>query len=253
MNKKIVIPTVIGIIVVIVLIPISISMNQKPITLIENPDTEKTTLIKEKPLPVNEAIIPVNPSKPSISNATIILQKSSPTINISYVDSNSILKSSLNTKGISMSNPIKISGSSIAKFCTFYSDTEKQNSIQYCTSTELKDSGGKFLGNIHMIGSKDTPNAVLGVIQTDPFMSNLESLKITYQVMVDSLVCNCWQEQKPGNLESVSDWIDAIKVHHLEGKRTTSHSVIDGLAQKQLLVEVTTNTEGYLWKFIITN
>jgi len=93
----------------------------------------------------------------------------------------------------------------------------------------------------------------LGVIQTDPFMSNLDSLKVTYQVMVESLVCNCWQDQKPGNLGSVSDWIDAIKVHHLEGKRTTSHSEIDGLAQKQLLVEVTTNTEGYLWKFIITN
>jgi len=84
-------------------------------------------------------------------------------------------------------------------------------------------------------------------------MSNLESLKITYQIMVESLVCNCWQDQKPGDLESVSDWIDAIKVHHLEGKQTTSHSEIDGLAQKQLLVEVTTNTEGYLWKFIITN
>jgi len=253
MNKKIVAAAVIGIIVVIVLIAISIPMNQKSITLIEKPDTEKTTSIKEKPLPINETTIKVNPSKPSISNATIIPQKSSSTINISYADSNSILKSSLNAKGISMSNPIKISGSSIAKFCTFYSDTEKQNSIQYCTSTELKDSSGKFLGNIHMIGSKDAPNAVLGVIQTDPFMSNLESLKITYQIMVESLVCNCWQDQKLGNLDSVSDWIDAIKVHHLEGKRTTSKSEIDGLAQKQLLVEVTTNTEGYLWKFIITN
>jgi hypothetical protein len=216
-------------------------MNQKSMTLIEKPGTEKTNMITEKPLPVNETTIQINPQK-SYSPTTI-----------SYVDSNSILKASLKEKSISMSNPIKISGSSIAKYCTFYSDSEKQNSIQYCTSTELKDSGGKFLGNIHIIGSKDTPNAVLGVIQTDPFMSNLESLKITYQVMVETLVCNCWQVQKPGNLNSVSDWIDAIKVHHLEGKRTTSHSEIDGLAQKQLLVEVTTNTEGYLWKFIITN
>jgi len=253
MNKKIVISTIVGIIVVIILIAISIPMNQKPIITIEKPIDEQITHIKEKPLPVNETMTQTNPPKHSISNNTIISQKPLPTINISYVDSNSILKSSLDTKGISMSNPIKISGSSIAKFCTFYSDVEKQNSIQYCTSTELKDSNGKFLGNIHMIGSKEAPDTVLGVIQTDPFMSNLDSLKVTYQVMVESLVCNCWQDQKPGNLGSVSDWIDAIKVHHLEGKRTTSHSEIDGLAQKQLLVEVTTNTEGYLWKFIITN
>jgi len=253
MNKKFVIPIAIGIIIVIVLTTFSILMNQKSMTLIEKPSIEKTNMIPEKPLSVNETTIQINSQKPSISNTTAIPPKSSLPTTLSYVPSNSILKTSLKERGISMSNPIKISGSSIAQFCTFYSDAEKQNSIQYCTSTELKDSGGKFLGNIHMIGSKDTPNAVLGVIQTDPFMSNLESLKITYQVMVDTLVCNCWQDQKPGNLDSVSDWIDAIKMHHLEGKRTTSHSEIDGLAQKQLLVEVTTNTEGYLWKFIITN
>jgi hypothetical protein len=39
----------------------------------------------------------------------------------------------------------------------------------------------------------------------------------------------------------------------LEAKRTTSKSEINGLAQKDLLLEITTNTEGYLWKFIIPN
>jgi hypothetical protein len=152
-----------------------------------------------------------------------------------------------------MSTPLKISGGAIAKYCTFYSDPEKQNSIQYCTSTELKDNEGRFLGNIHMIGSENSTSAVLGVIQTDPAMSNLDSLKTAYQIMVESLVCDCWQDQKPGNLESISSWIDTAKSHHLEAKGTTSSSKISGLAQKQLILEVTTNTEGYLWKFIISN
>ncbi|MBS3923228.1 MAG: hypothetical protein KGZ37_08805 [Nitrosarchaeum sp.] len=176
-----------------------------------------------------------------------------PELNLSYVDSNSVLKSSLISNGILMSSPLKFTGDSIAQYCTFYQDDIKQNSITYCTSTELKDSDGKFLGNIHMVGTLDSPNAVLGVIQTDPYLSNLDSLKTTYQIMMDSLVCDCWQDKKPGNFESMSQWIDAAKSHHFEAKRTTSSSEISGLADKQLFLEITTNSEGYLWKLIISN
>lgn len=176
-----------------------------------------------------------------------------PELNLSYVDSNSVLKSSLMSNGILMSSPLKFTGDSIAQYCTFYQDDIKQNSITYCTSTELKDSDDKFLGNIHMVGTLDSPNAVLGVIQTDPYLSNLDSLKTTYQIMMDSLVCDCWQDKKPGNFESMSQWIDAAKSHHFEAKRTTSSSEISGLADKQLFLEITTNSEGYLWKLIISN
>ena len=104
-----------------------------------------------------------------------------------------------------------------------------------------------------MTGSKDSPDTVLGIIQTDPFMTQLDSVKTVYQTMIESLVCDCWTDQKPGGLDSVSAWIDAAKSHHLEGKHTTSSSQIDGLAKKQLFLEITTNTNGYLWKFVITN
>jgi len=174
-------------------------------------------------------------------------------LNFSYVDSNSILKSSLASDGILMSSPLTFTGSSIAKYCTFYQDEIKQNSINYCTSTELKDSEGNFLGNIHMVGTLDYPDAVLGVIQTDPYLSNLDSLKTTYQIMINSLVCDCWQDKKPGNFESISQWIDAAKSHHLEAKRTTSSSEVSGLADKHLFLEITTNSDGYLWKLILSN
>ena len=244
MNKKILLPVIFGIATAIILITLLVPINQKPIASTEKPIDEKPIPIRENPIPINETAIPINDTANTSSPITIMN---------SYVDSNSILKSLLASKGISMSSPLKISGSSLSKYCTFYSDTEKQNSIQYCTSTELKDSDGNFLGNIHMIGSMDSPSAILGIIQTDKQMSSLDSIKSIYQTMVESLVCDCWQDQKPGNLKSVSAWIDTAKSHHLEGKHITSNSKINGLAQKQLLLEVTTNTEGYLWKFIITN
>ena len=251
MNKKILIPVIFGIAIAIILITI-LPMNQKPITPTE-PINEKP--INEKPvtgpIPTRDTI-PLNETVSPIANDTIPIIPITP-IDFSYVESNSLIKSSLASKGISMSNPLTISGDAIAKYCTFYGDAKKQNSIEYCTSTELKDSEGKFLGNIHMVGSKDSPDAVLGIIQTDPYMSQIDSAKTVFQTMVESLVCDCWQTQKPGNLESVSAWIDIAKSHHLEAKGTTSSSKISGLAQKQLLLEITTNTEGYLWKFIISN
>lgn len=246
MNKKILIPVIFGITITIILMTILIPMNQKPIVITEKPINEKPVT---EPIPIrenltNETAIPTN-------NTAVPIQITP--IDLSYVDSNSLMKSSLVAKGISMSSALKISGGSIAKYCAFYNDVEKQNSIEYCTSTELKDSDGKFLGNIHMVGSMDSPSAVLGIIQTDLDMSNLDNIKIIYQVMVASLVCDCWQDQKPGDLESVSSWVDATKSHHREATGTTSSSKITGFAQKQLILEVTTNTEGYLWKFIISN
>ncbi|TAK16486.1 MAG: hypothetical protein EPO37_08315 [Nitrosarchaeum sp.] len=227
----------------IILMTMLVSMNQKPITVTEKPINEKpvTELIPIRENPTNETAISANNTAVTITP-----------IDLSY-DSNSLMKSSLAAKGISMSSALKISGGSIAKYCAFYVDIEKQNSIEYCTSTEIKDSDGKFLGNIHMVGSMDSPSAVLGIIQTDPYMSNLDDIKIIYQVMVESLVCDCWHDQKPGDLESVSSWVDATKSHHLEATGTTSSSKLTGFAQKQLILEVTTNTEGYLWKFIISN
>lgn len=239
MNKKLLIPLISGIAVAIILLMLS-PMNQKPITISEsiNEKPADTSIPTRDPVPLNDTISSTIPITP---------------IDFSYVDSNSIMKSSLASKGVFMSNALKISGDSTAKYCTFYVDVEKQNSIEYCTSTELTDSDNEFLGNIHMVGTMDSPDAVLGIIQTDPYMSNLDYVKTTYQIMVESLVCDCWQTQKPGNFESVSAWIDVAKSHHLEAKSITSSSKINGLAQKQLLLEVTTNTEGYLWKFIISN
>ncbi len=180
-------------------------------------------------------------------------ESESETLSISYTKTNQELQSILATNNISMSSALKINGFSIQKYCTFFADEATQNAIKYCTSTELLDSDGQFLGNIHMVGTSGSPRYVIGVIQADPITSQLDEIKIIYQAMIESLVCECWNEEKPGGFESVSDWIDAAHAHHLEAKRITSKSEISGLTPKSILLEITTNTEGYLWKFIVPN
>ncbi len=172
-------------------------------------------------------------------------------LSTSYVDTNKNIQLELHKQNIAMSSALKLNGFSIEKYCTFFADESIQNAIEYCTSTELLDSQGQYLGNIHMVGVPNNPKYVIGAIQVDPLVSQLDEVKIITQTMIESTVCLCWEDVKPGGFDSVSDWIDAANAHHLEAKRITSKSEINGLAQKDLLLEITTNTEGYFWKLII--
>jgi hypothetical protein len=174
-------------------------------------------------------------------------------LSISYTETNKKIQTQLSPHNISMSSPLKLNGFSIEKYCTFFSDAQVQNSIEYCTSTELLDSKGGYLGNIHMVGITNSPKYVIGVTQMDPIGSQLDEIKIIYKTIIESTVCSCWEEIKPGDFDTVSDWIEAANNHHLDAKKTTSKSEINGLAQKDLLLEITTNSEGYLWKFIVPN
>ena len=56
--------------------------------------------------------------------------------------------------------------------------------------------------------------------------------------MVENLVCDCWNEQKPGGFESVSSWLDAAEAKYLESSQNTLKSKMNGLAQKQLILEI---------------
>ena len=98
-------------------------------------------------------------------------EKESETLSVSYTQTNKDLKSELSMHEISMSSALMLNGFSIEKYCTFFSDESIQNAIEYCTSTELLDSDGKYLGNIHMVGVSDSPKYVIGIIQADPQMS----------------------------------------------------------------------------------
>lgn len=174
-------------------------------------------------------------------------------LSLSYVDTNKELQLDLQSNDIKMSSPLKLNGFSIDTYCTFFSDVLIQDSIEYCTSTEMLDSKNQYLGNIQMVGSNSHPQYVIGVIQTDPSVSQLDDVKIVVDSMIELIVCDCWDDKQPGNFESVASWIDAANSHHLENMSITSKSKINGLTEKPMLLEITTNENGYLWKFLISN
>jgi hypothetical protein len=181
----------------------------------------------------------------------------SPTENLSgleftYTEANSKLKQNLEPLGIFMSSPINlINKNSIDEFCSFFADEIKQKQVEFCTSTELIDSEGNFLGNIHMVGSRNMPKIVLVVIQTNPFMQNIDQIKLVFEVVIGDLVCYCWEDFEPSGIETVSDWVDEQREFHTSDTRPTSTSSLE-LMGKKIQMELSTNAEGYLWKLLIS-
>ncbi|MFB5618628.1 MAG: hypothetical protein ACE5RE_03425, partial [Candidatus Nitrosomaritimum aestuariumsis] len=146
MNKKTLIPAGVGIGVIIVAIALIASGNNETQT-IQEPENQPSTQ------------------------------------SVSYIDTNKDLQSTLDLQQIRMSSPLKLNGFSIEQYCTFFSDEALQKSIEYCTSTELLDSQGQYLGNIHMVGAPSQPWYVIGVIQTSPTVSQLDEIKAVYRSM----------------------------------------------------------------------
>ena len=186
------------------------------------------------------------------NNDAELIPTSLPELKFTYIESNAKIKENLALHGISMSSPVKLSTiKDIEKFCSFFTDKTIQDQVDYCTSTELRNSDGEFLGNIHMVGSRNMPKIVLVLIQTDPFMQDLDEIKSVYDVVIENLVCNCWEDVKPGEIETVSDWVDRQKDFHTSDVKPTSKSNLS-LRGMTLQMELTTNTEGYLWKLLIS-
>jgi hypothetical protein len=174
------------------------------------------------------------------------------TLDFTYAEANSDLKSTLISQNINMSKPLKFSAQSdINQYCDFLSNQTKQAMIEYCTSTEIKDEHDNFLGNVNMIGSTLSPVLVIAAAQSDPLFSNYNDVKILFGDVVNETICQCWATEKPGNYTQLSDMMDALRDFHLKGKspNSTTHGV--PLGGKHFEIELTTNSQGYLWKLLV--
>lgn len=174
------------------------------------------------------------------------------TLDYTYEEVNSDLKSTLVTQNINMSNPLKFSTTAdINQYCNFLSNQTKQAMLEYCTSTEIKDEHANFLGNLNMVGSSLAPVLVITTAQSDPVFSNYKDVKTLFGDVLNETVCQCWNKEKPGGYSTLSDMMDALRDFHLKGKEpnSTTHGI--PLGGKHFEIELSTNSQGYLWKFLV--
>ena len=153
---------------------------------------------------------------------------------------------------IIVSSPTAITDHTIKQYCTFFDDENVQRIVDYCTTTALVNSDGKTIGNVNFGGTTDGPIMALAILDSSPFLdSNENEIKIVFQTMIETLVCDCWEIKQPGGFESVDVWIETAEEKYAESSKTTLKSEISGLDNKKLILEITSTPDSYLWTLII--
>ena len=187
-------------------------------------------------------LIPENSSMPSSDN----LYQSG----FTFYDVEKI-KESLSEKNIFMSIPTPITDHTIENYCAIRDDI--LSTINYCTTTAIQSPDGKSLGNISMGGTPDNPIMALALVESSPFLdSKFNEVEIVFKIMIETLVCDCWDEKQPGGFESVNAWLEAAKIKFAESSQTIPlKSTITGLGDETLILEITSKNDSYLWTLIV--
>jgi len=160
------------------------------------------------------------------------------------------IKKSLSTQKIFMSSPLEITDYTIGKYCPYFTDI--QHPIEHCATTVISDINGNSLGNINMGGTTDGPIMALAIIDSSPFLdSKQDVVNRVFQTMIETLVCDCWEDRQPGGFESVRTWLDTAAEKYTESSQRTLTSKIEGLENMKLILEITSTNENYLWTLII--
>ena len=103
-----------------------------------------------------------------------------------------------------------------------------------------------------MGGTTDGPIMALAIIESSPSLdSKQDVVNHVFQTMIETLVCDCWEEKQPGGFESVSSWLDGAAEKSAESTQNTLTSKINGLENMNLILKITSTNEKYLWTLII--
>ena len=161
------------------------------------------------------------------------------------------INESLSEENIFMSIPTPVTDHTIGNYCAIRDDILL--TINYCTTTALQDSDGKSLGNISMGGTPDNPIMAIALVESSPFVnSKSDEVQIVFETMVESLVCDCWNEQQPGGFESINSWISTAEKKYAESSQTVPlKSTVTGLGDETLILEITSKNDSYLWTLIV--
>ena len=160
------------------------------------------------------------------------------------------IKTSLAEQNIFISTPVAITDHTISQYCTFFDDNNIQKTVKYCTTTVILDSEGNTLGNINIVGDTNSPIMAIANLDTPSLDSKQDEVYAVFQIMIQTLVCDCWDDQQSEDFESISAWIDAAQMFYATEQRNIT-SKIDGLGESHLILEITSKENSILQTLII--
>lgn len=177
-----------------------------------------------------------------------------PTISIyesgfTYYDIEQI-QDTLAEKNIVVSSPSPITDHTISEYCTYF-EKGLPRTVEYCTTTAVMNSEGTTLGNINIGGNTQTPVMAVANLETKTLNSNPDEVLAIFETMIETLVCDCWEDEKSGNYDSIAAWLDAAQTFYVDSDGRNIKSKIDNLGDSEILLEITSKENSVLQTLII--
>ncbi len=161
------------------------------------------------------------------------------------------IQTTLAEQNITVSIPVAITDHTISQYCMIF-ENKLPKKIDYCTTTNVIDSEGNPLGNINMGGDTNSPILAIANLETTTLESNQDDVLTVIEVMIETLVCDCWEEEKSDDdLESISAWLDAVHSFYNDSGQRSVKSQVDDLGTSVITLEVTSKENSILHTLII--
>lgn len=161
------------------------------------------------------------------------------------------IQTTLAEQNIIVSTPVAVTDYTVSQYCTFF-ENQLPKTVDYCTTTNVLDSEGKTLGNINMGGDTNSPILAIANLETTNLESNQDDVLSVIEVMIETLVCDCWEEEKSDDdLESISAWVDAVYNFYNDSGQRNVKSRVDDLGTSVITLEVTSKENSILQTLII--
>jgi hypothetical protein len=161
------------------------------------------------------------------------------------------IQTTLAEQNITVSTPVAVTDHTVSQYCTFF-ENQLRKTVDYCTTTNVLDSEGKTLGNINMGGDTNSPILAIANLETTNLESNRDDVLSVIEVMIETLVCDCWEEEKSDDdLESISAWVDAVYNFYNDSGQRNVKSQVDDLGTSVITLEVTSKENSILRTLII--
>ena len=170
-------------------------------------------------------------------------------VGFSYYDIEHI-QNNLEDHNIFVSSPTAIADHTISQYCTYF-EKGLPRSVEYCTTTAVLDYQGTSLGNINIGGDTQSPILAIANLETPSLESSQDEVFTVFEVMIETLVCDCWEEEKSEDYPTISSWLEEVQTFYIDSDKRNIKSKIDGLAGYEILLEITTKDNSILQTLLI--
>ncbi len=160
------------------------------------------------------------------------------------------IQTTLAEQNIFVSAPTAITDHTVSQYCTFF-DKGLPRTVDYCTTTAVSDFEGNPLGNINIGGDTNSPVMAVANLETSTLESNQDEVFAVFETMIETLVCDCWEEEQSEDYESISAWLEAVQTFYYDSDKRNIKSKIDNLGNSQIFFEITSKDNSILQTLII--